>query len=110
MHEIEHSLRLDRITRGITSDVEVRGECAHESVDVTFHQCHDKVEIAGHARLAVVPKRKRARQHEGNIGCPQPLADYSENIEFLGHDEESKRLNTVPQLHSRTSASTLLRR
>src|SRR5260221_12306382 len=58
MHEIEHSLRLDRRTRGILIDVEVRGECAHKSVDVPFHQCHDKVEIAGHARLAVIPKRK----------------------------------------------------
>src|SRR5258708_30507002 len=97
MHEIEHSLRLDRRTRGILIDVEVRRECAHKSVDVPFHQCHDKVEIAGHARFAVIPKRKRARQHEGNIGCAQPLADYSENIEFLGHDEESKRLATAPQ-------------
>ena len=45
-------------TRGILIDVEVRRECAHKSVDVPFHQCHDKVEIAGHARLAVIPKRK----------------------------------------------------
>jgi hypothetical protein len=42
-------------------------------------------------------------------GCAQPLADYSENIEFLGHDEESKRLNAVPQLRSRTSAPTVFR-
>jgi|HubBroStandDraft_1064217.scaffolds.fasta_scaffold69809_3 hypothetical protein len=30
--------------------------------------------------------------------CAQPLADYFENIEFLGHPEQSKRLATVPQL------------
>jgi len=46
-------LRLDRRTRGTLIDVEVRRECAHNSVDVPFYQCHDKVEIAGHARLAV---------------------------------------------------------
>jgi hypothetical protein len=50
-----------------------------------------------------------ARQHERNIGCAQALADYSENIEFLGHDEEFKRLNTVSQL-STPSAATLFRR
>jgi hypothetical protein len=76
-------LRLDRRTRGILIDVEVRRECTHKSIDVPFHQCNDKVEIAGHARLAVIPKRKRARQHERNISCGQSLADYSENIEFL---------------------------
>jgi hypothetical protein len=58
MHEVEHSLRLDRSTRGILIDVEVRRECAHQGIDVPFHQCHDKVGIAGHARLAVVSKRK----------------------------------------------------
>jgi len=88
---------LDRRTRGTLIEVEVRRECAHKSIDVSFHQCHDKVEIAGHARLDVISKRKSALQHDGNIGCAQPLADYSENIEFLGHDEESKRLDTVPQ-------------
>lgn len=98
MHELEHSLRLDRRTRGILIDVEVRRECAHQGVDVPFHQCHDKVEIAGHTRPAVVPKRKCVRQHEGNIGCAQPFADHSENVEFLGHDGESRRLATVPQL------------
>ncbi|HEY3655347.1 MAG TPA: hypothetical protein VGL34_10155, partial [Steroidobacteraceae bacterium] len=46
-----------RRTCSILIDVEVRRECAHKSVDVPFHQCHDKVEIARHARLAVVPKR-----------------------------------------------------
>ena len=44
------------------------------------------------------------------IGCAQTLADYSENIEFLGHEEESKRLDSGPQLRGRTSASTLFRR
>src|SRR5277367_3984151 len=86
MHEIEHSLRLDRRTRSILIDIEVRSECAHKSADVPFHQCHDKVEIAGHARLAVIPKRKRTGQHEGHIGCAQPLADYSEYIEFRSEE------------------------
>jgi hypothetical protein len=55
---VEHSLRLDRRTRGILIDLEVRRECAHKGIDVPVHQCYDKVEIAGHARFAVVPKRK----------------------------------------------------
>jgi hypothetical protein len=55
------------------------------------------------------PSANEPRQHERHIGCAQPLADYSENIQFLGHAEESKRLATVPQLN-RTSGATLFKR